>query len=1097
MSSKKMRPTRYAHYEGHTDICYTDDGKYIITCGTDGEVRVFEGLDDDDCKTHLVAESAHAIAYKDGRFLVATDSNLVQAFTMDEGTPDGIITRFTAPATHIVVSKDNKLVVCAGSDMLIKVHNAVAYKDTILTGHQAPVLSVAIDPKGEYVASSSCDGSVRVWMQKLLPVIASWAILPKTNNVSTSRTLCRLSWSKDGRFLCVPIDQEIRFYERDSWEIKHRLTDSSIKQTISVVAVSKCGKFIAGACMDGVIVIWNMFNQQTILSEQHPKSLPISGLAWNPSEKKEVGFVNVDGQLGTIENFDDAHAIPEDNDGAHQNGMVNGMSNGEDFPPLDVDMNEVDDEDEFSISKIKSKLGFADDEEGTYIGLSAEDNLDIASKAKEDETSSVISKTEPTPAPVFQLPEVQKPFQPGMSPEFLNDRYMVWNNVGIVRQYSSEDENSIDVEFHDTSVHHALHLNNNAGHTMATLSNEALALACESQEDQPSKLVVQNFAPFGNSSKEWHVDMPAEEEIVAICIGTGWLAAATDKRNLRVFSTSGIQRDIINIPGEVVCLAAAEDQLMFIYHTGMGASGDQSMAAAVLHMNGGKHLAPMSCHIPLSPRSFLAWAGFSDEGTPVIMDSAGMVHIMHLKYGLNWTSILNTKNHTRGKSDHYFVVGVSETQSNVRCILCKGSRYPPVLPKPHVSLLSMQVPICELETEKGGLEEKMIRTSLQLNTFDRLNGLGFEVDQSKNEAEKILKEAMIKLFALACRTERESRAVEICQLMPSYHTVQLAIKYAGKLHRLQLAERLGEVASAKMEEEIEKESRERNRIADDFHLYGGGGGGGMRRYQQQVSDEEEEEEETKTPQEEGSEEQETCDNPLLAAAVRKEVSTPKASLLISPSTKNPFKKNTPGSQSNKRGIDIIDQFRKAQKKEHTPVLRPLVKKPQSKQTTLKKKLVEDDAKTPSGKENKSENLQESTSPVKSINPFKKSEDATPQPVKPNLTSEIHVKKKSALQLWLADNEEEVKLKFPEAAEGELLAKAALVFKDVDNDVKQKYKSMAATSSTPIPTTPSESTSSNEAKKRKVDESDSQDSPVDKKPKGSGVQKLAAFAFNKS
>lgn len=36
----------------------------MITCGTDGEVRVFEGLDDDDCKTHVVADCASAIAYR-------------------------------------------------------------------------------------------------------------------------------------------------------------------------------------------------------------------------------------------------------------------------------------------------------------------------------------------------------------------------------------------------------------------------------------------------------------------------------------------------------------------------------------------------------------------------------------------------------------------------------------------------------------------------------------------------------------------------------------------------------------------------------------------------------------------------------------------------------------------------------------------------------------------------------------------------------------------------------------------------------------------------------------------------------------------------
>lgn len=69
------------------------------------------------------------------------------------------------------------------------------------------------------------------------------------------------------------------------------------------------------------------------------------------------------------------------------------------------------------------------------------------------------------------------------------------------------------------------------------------------------------------------------------------------------------------------------------------------MSAIILSVNGNKHPVPLSCPVPLSPRSYLAWAGFTDEGTPTIMDSAGIVRMMHFKYGYNWTVILNTKNH--------------------------------------------------------------------------------------------------------------------------------------------------------------------------------------------------------------------------------------------------------------------------------------------------------------------------------------------------------------------------------------------------------------------------------------------------------------------
>ena len=45
-------------------------------------------------------------------------------------------------------------------------------------------------------------------------------------------------------------------------------------------------------------------------------------------------------------------------------------------------------------------------------------------------------------------------------------------------------------------------------------------------------------------------------------------------------------------------------------------------------------------------------------------------------------------------------------------------------------------------------------------------------------------------------------------MMPSHHTVQLAIKYASRLRMLQLAQRLNEVAREKMEEETMKTNTE-------------------------------------------------------------------------------------------------------------------------------------------------------------------------------------------------------------------------------------------------------------------------------------------------
>jgi len=61
----------------------------------------------------------------------------------------------------------------------------------------------------------------------------------------------------------------------------------------------------------------------------------------------------------------------------------------------------------------------------------------------------------------------------------------VWNDVGVVVQYSSEDEQSVSVEFHDAATHHAMHINNTLSHSMADLSASAVLLACDADDNNP------------------------------------------------------------------------------------------------------------------------------------------------------------------------------------------------------------------------------------------------------------------------------------------------------------------------------------------------------------------------------------------------------------------------------------------------------------------------------------------------------------------------------------------------------------------------------------------------------------------------------------
>ena len=54
--------------------------------------------------------------------------------------------------------------------------------------------------------------------------------------------------------------------------------------------------------------------------------------------------------------------------------------------------------------------------------------------------------------------------------------------------------------------------------------------------------------------------------VQVVALGDSWVAVATDKNYIRLFSLGGTQREVISIPGgQVVSLAGKGDQLIIIY----------------------------------------------------------------------------------------------------------------------------------------------------------------------------------------------------------------------------------------------------------------------------------------------------------------------------------------------------------------------------------------------------------------------------------------------------------------------------------------------------------------------------------------------------
>lgn len=83
------------------DLCRN---RHVITTGRDGDIRIWNGVDDDDPNTRCVGEFVLYHVFYDNRILASTDLNTVQAYTYPDGDRDGTEFRFTAPVTCIKVN---------------------------------------------------------------------------------------------------------------------------------------------------------------------------------------------------------------------------------------------------------------------------------------------------------------------------------------------------------------------------------------------------------------------------------------------------------------------------------------------------------------------------------------------------------------------------------------------------------------------------------------------------------------------------------------------------------------------------------------------------------------------------------------------------------------------------------------------------------------------------------------------------------------------------------------------------------------------------------------------------------------------------------
>ncbi|XP_045422768.1 WD repeat and HMG-box DNA-binding protein 1 isoform X1 [Lemur catta] len=1122
-----QKPMRYGHTEGHTDVCFDDSGSCIVTCGSDGDVRIWEDLDDDDPKSITVGEKAYSCALKNGKLVTAVSNNTIQVHTFPEGVPDGILTRFTTNANHVVFNGDGTKIAAGSSDFLVKIVDVMdSSQQKTFRGHDAPVLSLSFDPKDIFLASSSCDGSVRVWQISDQTCAISWPLLQKCNDVINAKSICRLAWQpKNGKLLAIPVEKSVKLYRRETWSHQFDLSDNFISQTLNIVTWSPCGQYLAAGSINGLIIVWNVETKDCMERVKNEKGYAICGLAWHPT-CGQISYTDAQGNLGLLENvcnltgktssskvssrveknYDD---LFDGDDASNVGDFLN--DNAVEIPSFSKGIiNDEEDDDDLMMASGRPRQRshiLEDDENSVDVTMLKAASSLLKEEEEDDQEGSIHSLPLVTShRPHYEGPMPtprQKPFQSGSTPLHLTHRFMVWNSAGIIRCYNDEQDNAIDVEFHDTSIHHATHLSNALNYTIADLSHEAILLACESTDDLASKLHCLHFSSW-DSSKEWMIDMPQKEDIEAICLGQGWAAAATSALLLRLFTIGGVQKEVFSLPGPVVSMAGHGEQLFVVYHRGTGFDGDQCLGVQLLELGKKKKQILHGDPLPLTRKSYVAWVGFSAEGTPCYVDSEGLVRMLNRGLGDTWTPICNTKEHCKGKSDHYWVVGIHENPQQLRCIPCKGSRFPPTLPRPAVAILSFKLPYCQIATEKGQMEEQFWRSVMFHNHLDYLAKNGYEYDENtKNQAIKEQQELLIKMLALSCKLEREFRCVELADLM-TQNALSLAIKYASRSRKLILAQRLSELAVEKAAEltatHVESEEEE-----EDFRekLNAGYSNTSTEWSQPRLRNQVEEDAEDSEEADDGEEEPEIHkpgQNSFSKSTNSSDVPAKSGAITSSSQGRaNPFKvsansKEPVMSVNSAHSSNILDNMSKSSKKstalnratynEKSPVIKPLIPKPKSKQVSAASYFQKRNSQADKTEELKEENPKNVSSETPATSPE-------------NIENQ---RPKTGFQMWLEENRSNILSDNPDFSdEADIIKEGMIRFRVLSTEERKawtnKAKGIAAGDGA-------------EAKKRKrvVDESDETKNQKEKAKENLNLpkkqkpldlstnQKLSAFAF---
>ncbi|KAI9344422.1 WD40-repeat-containing domain protein [Pilaira anomala] len=852
--------------EGKTIVCYKYDGKQLIVGGSDAHgLNIYDT--DPDTQDYVAAnivnhtEDVTCIASSKNGYASGGTDGLVLLYN-NANSFEKILVRSTVPVRDIAYSPDGtKLAIATDDNDIRVVLIADSSKIVQLKGHKSTVKSVCYDTKGDYIVSSDTQGDILVWsvgVNEPLPKVVKRLSGMTYKASMDSILLTTVVWNPDNTCFAFPgLNNEIRVFSSRMWNPLYSL-EGEHSQEVNTMSWSPNGYYLAAASRDNLLVIWDTKTKKKVKSEINTTT--VTSIAWSPT----VNQLAITDMYGQLRFWNDV--IPLDNSNYPHPAIKRQIEeiNVNNSRSIEMDEDDVnmlfgldDDEAEEEIEgedvegEGEGEGNFVIDDDGAgYVERATEEtgNTRNRNQGLLNVTSRDIVQRQRKLEQAFQIPVS---FQPGETPyhkpednsSFLpahgERRYMAFNLVGVISTIFEEDHSVINVEFHDQSEYRNFYFTDVFNFTMAAISTTGTVYAVESQEpkkkkksndddddeedadddEEESKPInsILYYRPNNwGQDKDWTHHMLPGEDVITVAINRVSVIATTSLGYVRIFTTTGIQKYIFSLEN-IVSVTAKTDLACFIYSNGPGYNNQQNLQYLLLNTDTNEVL--QKDHVQLTTDGDLHWVGFTETNQVVTFDSSSVLRVLQDQrrpYQAHWVPVFDGKLHSsqQNKMEKYWPVGV--LRDKLMCVILRGNNPYPFFPRPPVRDIPLELPLLDMSTEVGKLEEERLRLETcnrhEQDEAESTNTLQ-EFEDAFNEAYIGMDVALLKLINLACKSEKILKALDLSNILHTVESLDKAIRIALYHRHNNLAEKMTQIKETKF---MKDDTAITNSLADSF-----------------------------------------------------------------------------------------------------------------------------------------------------------------------------------------------------------------------------------------------------------------------------------------